>query len=359
MGYDAYMSYDAYDMDPEYVIEVCGAAVNAYIEDLLEAEHTKENILPKGLEWHGMVINPRSATVGAQDPPPSSVPILQQPVAMHPHVGCFAILAVIMQLSQLSLGAWTPGKAAQINFYTGDSNDCGEYNGEATCWWTSSPLVGTSGNTTAAECFRLSMPGNTTGINITMMWGETTTSDTAEPAQATGWCTVWDDQCTGHEGSVAYTPTGWEEPPGGSLSVEKREMLHRHNNHHPSFDSSLVGFGFDYYHLGCLSLNAATTNQSYPNKIPLLLYNRRGYNWCCFIRCGRHPTGLSYQAPRSRNTGDDSPIPDDVETTRSRGTERVLSASNFGEINEERGEHAARPSATLCDFGGNGLATIL
>ncbi|KAF7367147.1 hypothetical protein MSAN_00974400 [Mycena sanguinolenta] len=127
---------------------------------------------------------------------------------MHPLVRDSAILAVIAQLLQLCLGTWTPGKAVAIQFYTSSNDGCAQYTGDATIWWTSSPLVGDNATLTGAGCDLLNMPGNTTGINITMMWGQSTTSDTVEPAQANGGCTFWDEyECgTGHSVSLAYVP---------------------------------------------------------------------------------------------------------------------------------------------------------
>ncbi|KAJ6471399.1 hypothetical protein C8R45DRAFT_417478 [Mycena sanguinolenta] len=123
---------------------------------------------------------------------------------MHFLVGYFAILAVTAQITQLSLGTWTPGKAVAIHFYT--SSGCGQYAGDATIWWTSSPLVGGNGSLTGAGCDLLNMLGNSTGINITGMWVQSSTNDTVEPTQTNGGCTFWDEyECgTGHSVSLAY-----------------------------------------------------------------------------------------------------------------------------------------------------------
>ncbi|KAJ7196733.1 hypothetical protein B0H12DRAFT_1226433 [Mycena haematopus] len=122
----------------------------------------------------------------------------------------FPVLSAISQLPQLSFATWTPGKAAQINFYVGGT--CAQYTSQVASLWTSSPLVGGNGATTGAECFALGMPGDSTGINTAMMWEESTTSDTVEPAQANGWCMFWDGfNCTGNQVSSVYVPAG----PGG------------------------------------------------------------------------------------------------------------------------------------------------
>jgi hypothetical protein len=132
---------------------------------------------------------------------------------MHTPFKQFTILTVIAQLPQLSLSTWTPGKAAQINFYIGGT--CTAYSNEATSWWISSPLVGGSGAITGAECFLLGMHGDLmTGINTAMMWEESTASDTVEPDQANGWCMFWDGfDCTGNELSSVYVPAGDEGAP--------------------------------------------------------------------------------------------------------------------------------------------------
>ncbi|KAF7378471.1 hypothetical protein MSAN_00274400 [Mycena sanguinolenta] len=126
---------------------------------------------------------------------------------MHTLFEYFIIFTVAVQLPQLSLATWLPGKAAQINFYVGGT--CAQYTAEVESWWTSSPLVGGNGAVTGAECFLLSMPGDSTGINTAMMWEQTTTSDIVEPAQANGWCMFWDGfNCTGNAVSSLYAPAG-------------------------------------------------------------------------------------------------------------------------------------------------------
>ncbi|KAF7367142.1 hypothetical protein MSAN_00973900 [Mycena sanguinolenta] len=131
---------------------------------------------------------------------------------MHTPLQIFSILAAVAHLTGLSLGTWAPGKAAQIDFYDGGS--CATLTAGASSWWTKSPFVGGPGAETGAECFLLDMPLNSTGITNTMMWAESTTSDTIEPALAKGWCTYWDGfNCTGTELPITYNPSEAEEGP--------------------------------------------------------------------------------------------------------------------------------------------------
>ncbi|KAJ6527056.1 hypothetical protein B0H19DRAFT_1385492 [Mycena capillaripes] len=126
---------------------------------------------------------------------------------MHSPFKYFAILTVVAQLSQLSFATWQAGKAAQINFYRGGA--CHQYAGEATAWWTSSPLIGGNGEVTEAQCITLGMPGDSTGINIAMMWEKSTASDTVEPASANGLCIFWDGfNCSENELPSGYVPAG-------------------------------------------------------------------------------------------------------------------------------------------------------
>ncbi|KAJ6527113.1 hypothetical protein B0H19DRAFT_1084159 [Mycena capillaripes] len=119
----------------------------------------------------------------------------------------FDILTAVIQLPQLSLADWTPGKAAQINFYTNGTCTALNLNSEA-AWWTLSPFVG-GGSITGAECFSISLLAEWTGINIAMMWEESTRSDTVEPDQANGSCTFWDGlTCNGKQMSSTYAPSG-------------------------------------------------------------------------------------------------------------------------------------------------------
>ncbi|KAF8207732.1 hypothetical protein K438DRAFT_2074705 [Mycena galopus ATCC 62051] len=131
---------------------------------------------------------------------------------MHTLVQFFAILAALARLPELSVANWTPGKAAQINFY--DGGTCSTYIADATSWWTGSPFVGGTAAETGAECFLLNMPGYSTGISNAMMWEESIMNDTVEPALANGWCTYWDGfNCTGNEFPITYTPAGAQEGP--------------------------------------------------------------------------------------------------------------------------------------------------
>ncbi|KAJ6506640.1 hypothetical protein C8R45DRAFT_1208688 [Mycena sanguinolenta] len=173
---------------------------------------------------------------------------------MHPLVGYFAVLAFIAQLSPLCHGTWTPGKAVAIQFYNGSAGDgCAQYIGDATIWWTSSPLASDNGSLTGAGCDLLNWYGDTTGINITVMWGQSTMSDTVEPAQANGGCTFWSEVECGirHSVSVAYLPgeagSCQAASDQGGLFVEECEMLYRRSRYaSPTF---VIDFGFGH-HLG-------------------------------------------------------------------------------------------------------------
>ncbi|KAJ6470948.1 hypothetical protein C8R45DRAFT_421293 [Mycena sanguinolenta] len=131
---------------------------------------------------------------------------------MSPLFEYLCIFTVIAHFPQLSLATWAPGKAAQINFYDGAS--CSTFTAHASSWWTGSPFVGGTGAKTGADCFPLNMPTDSTGIINAMMWEESTTSDTIEPALANGWCTYWDGfYCTGNELAINFTPAGTQEGP--------------------------------------------------------------------------------------------------------------------------------------------------
>ncbi|KAJ7477629.1 hypothetical protein FB451DRAFT_1396587 [Mycena latifolia] len=88
-----------------------------------------------------------------------------------------AILTAAAQLTPVCVANWTPGKAAQINFYTDTA--CTQYNGEGAAWWNQSPMVGGIGSKAAAEqaqCITLNMPGNSKSINTAALWAYSTTT---------------------------------------------------------------------------------------------------------------------------------------------------------------------------------------
>ncbi|KAJ7840844.1 hypothetical protein B0H14DRAFT_3869383 [Mycena olivaceomarginata] len=98
----------------------------------------------------------------------------------------FGTLTTVAHLPPLILADWSPGKAAQINFYV--NGTCAPqyiYSSAATSWWSVSPLVGI-GSITGAECFTLNLVGGSTGINTGMMWEQSPPKDGIEPNQANG-----------------------------------------------------------------------------------------------------------------------------------------------------------------------------
>jgi hypothetical protein len=119
-----------------------------------------------------------------------------------PSSAFFGILAALVLFAQVSFANWTPDKAAQINFFS--NTQCTAYNGEVAAWWTLSPLVGGVGSTTAtarAQCFNLSIPGNSLGIGTVNMWFQMDNTAT-EPGASSGVCTFWDDYgCSGNDES--------------------------------------------------------------------------------------------------------------------------------------------------------------
>ncbi|KAJ7265688.1 hypothetical protein C8J57DRAFT_1330335 [Mycena rebaudengoi] len=308
---------------------------------------------------------------------------------MHTPLKHFTILTVIAQLPQLSLSTWTPGKAAQINFYVGGT--CTAYSNEAAFWWTSSPLVGGSGAITGAECFLL-------GVNTAMMWEESTASDTVEPDQANGWCMFWDrSDCTGNQVSSVYAPAGdeggpcqparnedgflWKSgrcfidatttpaPPRisaltstpnttptspsttslstsighTSLTSSSSTSLSAPTSSHTSTTISSSASPPGYSSSISESLESASTppqskTRTTKRKLPLLRYDRRRHSWCCFTSCSRRPTCLLYLASRTKETRGDPPIPACVGTTRTEGTARIPGAFR---IKRKRGWHGA------------------
>jgi hypothetical protein len=121
----------------------------------------------------------------------------------------FGTLTAVAHLPPLILADWSPGKAAQINFYV--NGTCAPqyiYSSAATSWWSVSPLVGI-GSITGAECFTLNLVGRSTGINTGMMWEQSPPKDGIEPNQANGSCTFWDGvACYGKKASSSYVAGG-------------------------------------------------------------------------------------------------------------------------------------------------------
>ncbi|KAJ6544359.1 hypothetical protein B0H19DRAFT_1267638 [Mycena capillaripes] len=122
------------------------------------------------------------------------------------HTSTFTSLAILSALAQLTLANWTPGKAAQINFYS--DTVCTQYDGEAAAYWNQSPMVGTIGTTggaALAQCITLNMPGNSKSINTAAIWGFSTTT---QPGPWSGHCTFWDGfTCSGNS-ATSYYPNG-------------------------------------------------------------------------------------------------------------------------------------------------------
>ncbi|KAK7038591.1 hypothetical protein R3P38DRAFT_2516544 [Favolaschia claudopus] len=111
---------------------------------------------------------------------------------------------ILLAFIPLCLANWSPGKAAQMNFYK--DSTCGAYVGEAAAFHNTFPEVGTIGSTTGvarAQCFSLNMPDNSQSINTVAMWGY---SAVKEPGQWSGYCTFWDGyNCEGNAKS-SYAP---------------------------------------------------------------------------------------------------------------------------------------------------------
>ncbi|KAJ7314962.1 hypothetical protein DFH08DRAFT_1040571 [Mycena albidolilacea] len=116
-----------------------------------------------------------------------------------------SILA-IFALPHICLANWSPGKGAQVNFYT--DTQCTAYNGEVAAWWNQAqPLVGVAGSgATQAQFITLNMLGNSLSINTAALWGFSTAT---EPARGSGFCTLWDGfGCTENTVPSYYNTTG-------------------------------------------------------------------------------------------------------------------------------------------------------
>ncbi|KAJ7192409.1 hypothetical protein GGX14DRAFT_578126 [Mycena pura] len=137
----------------------------------------------------------------------------------------FAILAALIQFSPLSYANWTPGKAAQVNFFTDVL--CLQYNGEVPAWWTMTPFIGNPG--AQADCISLDvMPSSSKTIATVNVWEPNTASANMSvwPPDAAGSCTFWDESgCSGNSASSDHTSgSGGCQPTSskdGSLSLTK------------------------------------------------------------------------------------------------------------------------------------------
>ncbi|KAJ7873452.1 hypothetical protein B0H13DRAFT_2349023 [Mycena leptocephala] len=158
----------------------------------------------------------------------------------------FGIPATLVLFGHVSFANWMPDKAAQINFFT--NTQCTAYNGEVAAWWTLSPLVGRVGSTTAAtgaQCFNLSMPGNSLGIATVNMWFQMDNT-TTEPGASSGGCTFWDDYgCSGdNESSDVLSDQGPCRPASSTDDrLWKSAKCWNNNSTGPVQSTSVTGDG--------------------------------------------------------------------------------------------------------------------